>query len=326
MQTDEQFRVREFLCELLRVPDSQLVDLARTVLAEDAVFDVAHPVNRLEGLQHILEGFIVPLRKALAGAMRRDELFIAGANRRDYGGEWLASVAHYVGNFNSSLFGIGPSGRMAFLRSGEFIRVEEGHIVEAKIIMDFPDLMRQAGCNPFPEELGAEILFPGPATHDGILPGDPERGERTLDLVEGMLGNLREYDPVSFSSARQTGEDGFWHDEMFWYGPGGIGSNFRWEGFVKDHRKSFLEAFPDRAGGDHYCRIGDGDYAAVSGWPSMTMTHCGRYLGIPATGRQLTLRVMDFYRCRDSRIMENWVLLDLGDLVRQMGVDIFASG
>ena len=326
MQADEQSRIREFLCELLRVPDCQLVDHARTALAEDAVFDVAHPVNRLEGLHHILEGFIVPLRKAIAGAMRRDELFIAGTNRRDYGGEWLASVSHYVGNFNNSLFGIRPSGRLVFLRSGEFYRIEQGHIVEAKIITDFPDLMRQAGCNPFPEELGAEILFPGPATHDGILPGDPERGGRTLDLVEGMLRNLREYDPVSFSSARQTGKDGFWHDDMFWYGPGGIGSNFRWEGFVKDHRRSFLEAFPDRAGGNHYCRIGDGDYAAVSGWPSMTMTHGGRYLGIPATGRPLTLRVMDFYRCRESRIMENWVLLDLGDLVRQMGVDILAGG
>ena len=101
-------------------------------------------------------------------------------------------------------------------------------------------------------------------------------------------------------------------------------SNYRWSGFVKDHREPFLIAFPDRIGGNHYCRIGDGDYAAVGGWPSMTMTHKGDYLGVPATGKALTLRVMDFYRCAGGRIMENWVLLDYLDLFQQMGVDLLA--
>ena len=55
----------------------------------------------------------------------------------------------------------------------------------------------------------------------------------------------------------------------------------------------------------------------------MTMTHKGDYLGVPATGRKLTLRVMDFYRCGNGRIMENWVLLDYGDLFMQMGVDLW---
>ncbi len=31
---------------------------------------------------------------------------------------------------------------------------------------------------------------------------------------------------------------------------------------------------------------------------------------------------MDFYRCADGRIMENWVLLDYLDLFQQMGVDL----
>ena len=111
---------------------------------------------------------------------------------------------------------------------------------------------------------------------------------------------------------------------MMWYGPMGIGSNFRWDGFVDYHRESFLRAFPDRVGGNHYCRIGDGNYAAVSGWPSMTMTFQDDYLGVKADGRDLTLRVMDFYRMANGRIMENWVMLDYVDLMNQMGVDIIA--
>ncbi len=108
----------------------------------------------------------------------------------------------------------------------------------------------------------------------------------------------------------------------------GIGSNARWAGLGKDHHSPFLCAFPDRRGGNHYCRIGDGVDAAISGWPPMTMTHRHRYLGVPATNRALTLRVMDFYRCTPGpagdRIAENWVLLDHADLLRQMGHDIFA--
>ena len=325
MQVDEVARVKGGLEELMRVPERDLEPLSRAMLAEDAVWDVAHPLNRLNGRRQILESFLIPLRSAFEGVVRRDELFISGTNRRSNGGDWIAAVCHHVGNFNSRFCGIEPSGRLSFLRSGEFHRISGGRIVESKILIDLPDLMRQAGRNPFPEEMGTEMLFPGPATHDGILPGAPEQGERTLDVVEGMFRDLHEFDPETFSSARQTGESGCWHDDMLWYGPGGIGSNFRWDGFVKDHRRPFLEAFPDRAGGNHYCRIGDGNYAAASGWPSMTMTHRARYLGVPPTGRKLTLRVMDFYRCNESRIMENWVLLDLGDLVRQMGKDIFSS-
>ncbi|WP_206020126.1 ester cyclase [Pseudomaricurvus alkylphenolicus] len=202
--------------------------------------------------------------------------------------------------------------------------MENGRIAEAKLIIDFLDLMRQAGRFPLPHMLGTEMLFPNPATHDGVIPGNPENSEASLDLVEGMLGDLKEYDPETFTSKGQTGDEGYWHDDMLWYGPAGIGANYRWEGFEKDHRAAFLTAFPDRVGGNHYCRIGDGNYAAVSGWPSMTMTHQGEYLGVPATGKALTLRVMDFYRCADHKIMENWVLLDYLHLFDQMGVDLIA--
>jgi predicted ester cyclase len=50
----------------------------------------------------------------------------------------------------------------------------------------------------------------------------------------------------------------------------------------------------------------------------MTMTRQGAYLGIAPTGRDLSLRVMDFWRVQDGRIMENWVLLDLPQRLAQM--------
>ena len=316
----------QFLNRMIRAADADLPAMLQAGLAADCAWHVSHPVNLLTGPEAVLEGFIRPLRRALAHLSRRDEIFIGGPNRRVNGGTWVAAVTHYVGNFTAPLYGVQPSDHLAFLRAGEFYRLEqarktEARIAEARIILDLPDLMRQAGRMPFPFSYGLETLFPGPATHDGVLPTSGN-GTGSLDVVEAMLGALHAFDPKTFGSANQPGRGGYWHEDMMWYGPAGIGSNFRWEGFVKDHRESFLRAFPDRMGGNHYCRIGDGDYAAVSGWPSMTMTFQGDYLGVKADGRPLTLRVMDFYRCTQGKIIENWVMLDYMDLMAQMGIDL----
>ena len=35
------------------------------------------------------------------------------------------------------------------------------------------------------------------------------------------------------------------------------------------------------------------------------------------------MRVMDFYRCDDETIIENWIPIDVPHLLLQMGVDVF---
>ena len=323
--TDFRAATHTFLNTLIRAPESILADLLHEHVASDCVWDVSHPINRLHGPDAILDGFLRPLRRALTRVQRRDEIFIGGQNRREEGGQWVASTTHYLGNFDSSFLGIAPSHHLMLIRSGEFYCIDDGLITKARIILDIPDMIRQTGVDPFGFSYGLETLFPGPATHDGVLPsGGPDAGSRSLDIVEGMLIDLHKFNTVTFASSNQTGTAGYWHEDMLWYGPAGIGSNYLWDGFVKDHRAAFLQAFPDRKGGNHYCRIGDGNYAAISGWPSMTMTFQGDYLGIEADGRPLTLRVMDFYRCSEGKIIENWVHLDYTDLMAQMGVDIIA--
>lgn len=316
-------KIHDLLNTALKGDDAALRQVCTDLLDPACLFEMSHPLGRLEGIAAVIDGFYHPLRAALRHAYRRDEIFITGMNRRAEGGQWIAAVTHYVGTFDAAFFGIRPSHRLAFLRAGEFYRLQDGRIAQARIILDLPDLMRQAGRDPFGGQLGLEGLFPGPATHDGVLPQSGD-GPASLDVVEAMLGDLHLYDPATGGSKGQTGTDGYWAEDMMWYGPCGIGANYRWEGFVKDHRLPFLAAFPDRKGGNHYCRIGAGNYAAVSGWPSMTMTHRGPYLGVAPTGRDLTLRVMDFYRCAEGKIAENWVLLDYMDLMDQMGVDLIA--
>ncbi|MBC6429105.1 MAG: ester cyclase [Cellvibrionales bacterium] len=320
--TDLRRRTQSVLEQLILAPEGDLPAVLNQHLTADTLWDIAFPINRLRGVEAVLEGLILPLRRALSGIHRRDEIFIGGRNSDSTGDDWVASVNHYVGNFCQPIAGIAPSNSLVFLRAGEFYRIEKDRIIEAKLIIDFLDLMRQAKRFPLPAMLGTEMLFPSPATHDGVFPEHPENSPASLRLVNAMLSDLIAYDAETFSSKGQTGDAGYWHKNMLWYGPAGIGSSYRWEGFVKDHREPFLKAFPDRVGGDHYCRIADGNYVAVGGWPSMSMTHQGSYLGEPPSGKKLTLRVMDFYRCADNKIMENWVLLDYLHLFHQMGVNL----
>ncbi len=313
------------LAGFLTVEDAVLDRFAATHIAPDALFDMSDPIGTLVGPDPIVAGFYRPLRQALRHRQRRDLMLFAGQNIRAEGGEWLATVSHASGIFVEALFGVPASTLLAFIRFGEFYRIEDNQITQARIIVDLLHLMHETGRYPLPPHYGSPVMFPAPLTLDGVCPTNRARGADSLSVVERMLDGLHIYDPETYGSDYQTGEHGLWHKDFMWYGPGGIGSTSGWQGFVDHHRAEFLRAFPDRQGGNHYCRIGDGDYAAVSGWPSMTMTHQGPYLGVPATGKPLTLRVMDFYRCADGTIAENWVLLDYVHLLRQMGVDVIAQ-
>ena len=51
----------------------------------------------------------------------------------------------------------------------------------------------------------------------------------------------------------------------------------------------------------------------------MSGTHRGEYFGVPASGRSVTIRILDIYRIADGRIAELWTVSD--DLGFLMQVD-----
>lgn len=78
-------------------------------------------------------------------------------------------------------------------------------------------------------------------------------------------------------------------------------------------------------GAGHYIRIGDGPYSVTGGWPSVYSVHnCSGFGGLPATGKPVTMRVMDFYLHDEGLIRENWVPLDMLNVLWQLGVDPLA--
>ncbi|TDP61282.1 ester cyclase [Roseateles toxinivorans] len=299
---------------------------AAQVLTPGSEWVVSHPVNALAGPGEVVAQFITPLHRALPDLEWRPDLFFAGHwdGRVDGGaGVWVTTTGHWLGTFTQPLWGIPASAEPAWLRYGGFFRVVDGRIAEGRLLLDLVDLARQAGCPVLPASTGQALLVPGPRTRDGVLLSlqDPDLSAASLALVEAMIGGLGRYDRNDLKS---MGMGAFWRPDMMWYGPGGIGSSRGIGGFERHHQKPFLTAFPDRKGGNHRARFAEGHYVASTGWPSVRATHAGPYLGEPASGGPITMRVMDWWRAQDGLLAENWVLIDLPHLFLQFGVDLLA--
>ena len=55
----------------------------------------------------------------------------------------------------------------------------------------------------------------------------------------------------------------------------------------------------------------------------LTITNDG-WMGIAPSQQPLEMRSLDFWRIENGLIRENWVLIDLLDIYRQINVDVFA--
>jgi hypothetical protein len=54
----------------------------------------------------------------------------------------------------------------------------------------------------------------------------------------------------------------------------------------------------------------------------LTITNDG-WMGIAPSNQPLEMRSLDFWRLENGLIRENWVLIDLLDIYRQIGIDVF---
>ena len=290
---------------------------ALNLLADDHVLEACRPIEQGTGAAFVRDALLAPLARAIPNFETRADIAMHG---RFQGGDWTASSGHLCGRFIAPLFGIPATGRIVWLRFGCFQRWEHSRVAHTLLLLDLPSLMIQAGVWPLTPPLGPDPMAPGPIGRDGIWPtGD---GAAALAIVEGMIGGLMKYD----GSLRTMNMRDFFAEDFWWFGPAPIGSFRGFADYERGHATPFLTAFPDRVGGNHRARFGDGDMVASTGWPSITATHRGGgFLGLEATDRAITMRVMDFWSARGGKLIENWVMIDIPDLLNQLGIDVFAA-
>ncbi len=291
----------------------------------DAELFAGHPLGRLEGRDQI-DRFWARIRTALPDLERRDLIFLGGENRPDprvtgpRAPHLVAAMGHLQATFSAPLLDIPATGGVIQLRYCEAHWLDGDRIRQSHVMVDWLDLMRQAGVFPLPPSFGAEGAWLGPATVDGVrIDSAPWSGPDALDTVLAMHSALLAFDGKSLESMPH---EAFWTDAFMYYAASGIGTCRGLTGFRAHHQIPFLKAFPDRSGLGHFIRIADGPYAVTGG--SVAGTHLGPFLGMTATGRRIEIPVMDFYRLDGSRIAENWLPMDVPHVAQQMGNDLFA--
>lgn len=70
--------------------------------------------------------------------------------------------------------------------------------------------------------------------------------------------------------------------------------------------------------------IAEGDQVAAR-W-RIDMTHGGDFMGIPPTGKQLTMTSVDIFRVVNGKIVEQWAMADMLGLMQQLGAVPVPSG
>ncbi len=294
------------------------------VFHENAKVHLAFPFEDLGGGIGLYREAFAPLHLALPDLERRDTIVMAGPSKAEPDAHWVGCCGYYTGSFMRPWLDIPPTGHQVSMRFHEFYRVEEAKVVELQALWDIPEVMMQAGAWPMAPSLGREWQVPGPATQDGLVPG-PHNGEhaaRSVDLVSAMLAALGDFASGGVKAMRLAD---FWHPYFSWYGPAGIGTGRGIAGFRDWHQIPFLNAMPDRVGSLGKGHLfGDGDYVGFTAWPGMRATITGDgWMGIAPSGQKITMRSLDFWRCENGLIRENWVLVDLLDVYHQIGIDVF---
>ncbi len=316
---DSKALVLRYFEELEAASADHAGDVLNRYTSSDYQFRGVHPFNEIDGADAVADTVWRPLFSAFTAMQRRQDIFMAGANNED-GTEWVTSMGNFMGLFDDDWLGIPSTGKITFLPYVEFNKISDGKISESAFFCDIISVMKQVGLTPLPIQTGAEIINPGPRTHDGLMfdTQDPEESKKTLDLANRMCDDLIADGLESPSSnLRKT-----WHEDMGWYGPSGIGATFTIDRYQEQHQGPFGAGLDDIVFNGHLCNYAEGNYAGWFGWPNLTMTSSGGFMGLPAFDGRLHMRVVDMYRRDGDKLAENWIFIDMLYWMIQQDVDV----
>ena len=136
--------------------------------------------------------------------------------------------------------------------------------------------------------------------------------EETRAVIEGMVDGLNDH------RIADIGE--FFAEGFRWMGNTGCGTKEGLRAFQENWQKPFQDAFSDKVCVDE-ARLYMGEWAAAFG--RQEANHSGRFMGVEATGKRITIRYMDFWKVENGKIVDNYVMVDFPHVLAQLGVDVF---
>jgi len=322
LQEEKQI-VRAFHRDLVAASPDMAAEIMARHTSPDWHWRGMHPFNERVGAAAVAEAFWSPLLGAMTRLQRRPDIFMAGLNEIDgFEGKWVVEMGHLMGLFDRPFLAILPTGKIVMLRYAEFNRVVDGRITETAMFFDLLHLMQQAGQFPLPPQTGASLVQPGPLTHDGLMYAaqDPARGAASLAAINALLSNPKS-SALGISEAERLHR--VWHDDMIWWGPGGIGASYTIPRYLKQHSEPFHDGLhTGYKFNGHLCRMAEGNFGGFFGWANLTLFNSGGYLGMTRGPGPSEMRVVDIYRVEDGKLAENWIFIDMLHYLALQGLDV----
>jgi len=241
-----------------------------------------------------------------------------------FGDELHATTTSYGNLFWAKPFlGIHAPKAWTYFRVTDFYAVRKTGDGTSKVhynfmMVDFADLLRRIGRPVLPKAPLPEGLVLTAATNDGVpapLSVIAEKRNSTAArqaaagaLADGWAGNSEDAK--------------WWHRDLTFYGPGGIGRAGTAEDFQQHVLGPFRQAFADRTCDTHmlFC---EGNYCGAFG--TLQGRHVGTWVGQAASNRTVTVRFAMHFRIVDDLIIEGWAIFDFPGMFAQLGKDFFAA-
>jgi len=216
-------------------------------------------------------------------------------------GDKVASRWTVTGTQTGELLGIPPTGIQARWTGITIYRYADGKVVEAWWSKDMAGVLEQLGVMA-PTRQTYTWGAPSEVTGD---PGDPETNkaivQRMIDEVMNQQ-NLAVVDELF--AADYLMHDPAWPMEV--KGPEGFK---QWAGAMLDPYFSDSRITIEDM-------IAEADSVAVR-W-TWSATHTGEFMGIPPTGRQITVAGISIHRFSDGKFVESWVNYDSLGMMQQL--------
>ena len=260
-------------------PVAEMADSVAEFLTGDVTWRGFAPLVDTTGSRAVIDQYLAPLRDAFPDLTRQTHIAMGGASdaRADGGPDgrhWVGGTGYLCGTQTGDLWGIPARNKPLRLRWGEFLEFDDtGRIITIEILVDLINWLEQLGLSPLPPSRGAPFVYPAPTGLDGQLWEDQgDDGELMAFARQFIFGGLNGFDQ---SDLKSMGMADYFHPNLKWYGPGGIGACLSFKEFEDLHQRPWLVAFPDRKVGDLGNLIAEGDLVGASALPGVHLTHTG---------------------------------------------------
>lgn len=225
--------------------------------------------------------------------------------------------AHWV----EDLFGVPAPKEWTYFRVTDFYHLRKsgentGLIDYNFMMMDFADLFRRTGRPVLPPASLPEGLVLPPAANDGV----PAPFSVMVAGRDSVTAEAAAAGALADVWAGEELPEKWWHSDMTFYGPGGIGMARGTEQYLQHVIQPFRAAFRDRVWEKNmlFC---EGNYCGAYG--NLTGVHVGSWVGQAATHTTKFIRFAMHFRIVDGKIKEGWAIFDFPGFFTQLGLDFF---